>query len=59
MYLSEPERKELIKKLEEESKTNKYVNENFNEMLKNIMGGSTTVKPSVRQLKSSRTLAPG
>ena len=38
MYLSEPERKELIKRLEKASKTDTYVNQNFDKLLKNIMG---------------------
>ena len=38
LYLSEPERKELLKKLEKASMSSKYINENFDAFAMNILG---------------------
>ena len=54
IYLSEPERKELLKKLEKASKTSKKVNQNFDAFAKNILGVNEKIKPKKTRRMISR-----
>ena len=49
LYLSEPERKELLKKLEKASISSKYVNENFDAFAMNILGVNEQINPKKKR----------